>query len=77
LFDLLIKGGWLGIMTKLIIDKNSFSQWHYIRDLTHVCFYSQATFKYIAGRYETSLTFIGNDVILLQKNRRPMVILRR
>lgn len=67
LFDLLIRGGWIGIMTKLVIDKEKFSQWHYIRDLTHVCFYSQSTFKYIARRYEASLTFIGNDVILLQK----------
>ena len=67
LFGLLRYGGWLGIMTKLIIDKESFSRWHYIRDLTHVCFYSQATFTYIAQKYNTSLSFIGDDVILLQK----------
>lgn len=67
LFDLLIKGGWLGIMTKLVIDKKAFSTWHYIRDLTHVCFYSQATFGFIAERYDASLTFIGQDVILLHK----------
>lgn len=67
LFGLLRPGGWLGIMTKLALDRASFSQWHYIRDLTHVCFYSRATFSYIAQRYNASLDFIGNDVILMQK----------
>lgn len=67
LFGQLNPGGWLGIMTKLIRDKASFSHWHYIRDLTHVCFYSRDTFTYIAQRYHTSLSFCGNDVILLQK----------
>ena len=67
LFELMRSGGWLGIMTKLILDKVSFSRWHYIRDLTHVCFYSRTTFEYIAQRYHTSLTFIGDDVILLQQ----------
>lgn len=70
LFNMLRNGGWLGIMTKLIIDKASFSRWHYIRDLTHVCFYSRATFEYLSQRYKTSLTFIGNDVILMKKPQR-------
>lgn len=68
LFDVLTTGGWLGIMTKLMIDEKSFSQWHYIRDLTHVCFYCQNTFKWISERYDAFVTFIGQDVILLQKN---------
>lgn len=67
LFGLLRCGGWLGVMTKLIVDKEKFLHWHYIRDLTHVCFYSRATFGYIAQRYYASLVFIGDDVILLQK----------
>jgi len=69
LFGLLRCGGWLGIMTKLVRDKESFSHWHYIRDLTHVCFYSRTTFAYIAQRHNSSLFFIGDDVILLQKRQ--------
>jgi len=69
LFDLLRCGGWLGIMTKLVLDKDKFSHWHYIRDLTHICFYSRATFTHIAQRHRASLFFIGNDLILLQKGR--------
>lgn len=67
LFDLLHCVDWLGIMTKRVLDKGKFSHWHYIRDLTHVCFYSRATFTYIAQRYRASLSFMGNDLILLQK----------
>lgn len=64
LFKMLKRDGWLGIMTKLVIDKNAFSQWHYIRDMTHICFYSQSTFEYLAQRFNAKLTFIANDVIL-------------
>ncbi len=65
LFKMLRKGGWLGIMTKLVIDKSAFSQWHYIRDMTHICFYSRNTFEYLAQRFNAELEFVANDVILL------------
>jgi len=67
LFDMLQPGGWLAVMTKLVIDENAFSTWHYIRDCTHVCFYSQSTFEYLAQRFNVVSEFIGNDVILLMK----------
>lgn len=67
LFTMLKQGGWLGIMTKLVIDKDAFSNWHYIRDKTHICFYSQSTFTYLAQRFSAELSFVGNDVILLRK----------
>ncbi|WP_375752130.1 class I SAM-dependent methyltransferase [Vibrio sp. HN007] len=60
-------GGWLGVMTKLVIDKDAFVNWHYKNDLTHVCFYSRETFQYLAARDNLQLEFIGNDVILLRK----------
>lgn len=67
LFEMLRRDGWLGIMTKLVIDQQAFSQWHYIRDRTHICFYSQNTFRYISQRFNTELHFIENDVVLLRK----------
>ena len=67
LFAMLKPGGWLGIMTKLVIDKDAFSRWHYIRDLTHIAFYSRDTFAFIARRFQARLKVVGNDVILLQK----------
>jgi len=67
LFSLLKSGGWLAIMTKLVIDQQAFSQWHYIRDLTHICFFSPATFNYLAQRFSAELSFVTKDVILLQR----------
>ncbi len=64
LFKLLKPGGWLGIMTKLVHDVDAFSQWHYIRDMTHVCFYSRETFCYLAQRFDAQVLFIDKDVIL-------------
>jgi hypothetical protein len=67
--DRLIKtlraNGWLGIMTKLVQDKNAFSNWHYKNDPTHICFYSAKTFEWIASKYDLNIEFFGNDVILL------------
>lgn len=67
LFALLKKEGWLGIMTKLVLDRQAFSRWHYIRDLTHICFYSRDTFEYLARHFNAELSFRDKDVILLQK----------
>jgi len=67
LFRMLKPGGWLGIMTKLVIDQEAFGQWHYIRDLTHICFYSQSTFTTIARRFHATIDFVPPDVILMNK----------
>lgn len=67
LFRILKRDGWLGVMTKLVIDVRAFSQWHYIRDMTHICFYSRFTFEYLARRFNATLHFVENDVILFKK----------
>ncbi len=65
LWSLLGPGGWLGIMTKLVRDREAFAGWHYKNDPTHVCFFSRRTWQWWAGRQGASLEFIGADVILL------------
>ncbi len=67
LLSLLKPGGYLGLMTKLVRNPTAFAQWHYKNDLTHVSFFSEATFTYLAQADGLRLEFIGNDVILLQK----------
>lgn len=67
LFQMLNGHGWLGVMTKMVTTKESFKNWHYIRDLTHICFYNTSSFEYIAKRFKSTVTFRGNDVILFQK----------
>lgn len=67
LWDLLVPGGWLAVMTKLVIDRARFSHWHYRRDPTHISFFCRYTWDYMARQWSTTATYIGSDVILLQK----------
>ena len=49
---LLRPGGWLAIMTSFMPDeKEQFASWHYVRDPTHVSFYSRATMQWIAASF--------------------------
>ncbi|MAA70562.1 MAG: hypothetical protein CL679_02420 [Bermanella sp.] len=65
--SLLKKGGHLGLMTKLVTSREAFAHWHYKNDLTHVCFFSEACFAWLAKRYGLTMTRFGADVIILQK----------
>ncbi|EKE73014.1 class I SAM-dependent methyltransferase [Gallaecimonas xiamenensis] len=60
-------GGWLGVMTKLVIDQDRFANWHYKNDPTHVSFHSEATFAWLAERFGFIWQRVDTDVILLQK----------
>jgi hypothetical protein len=67
LWQLLAVEGWLGIMTKLVIDRQAFAHWHYKNDPTHVAFFSRETFVYLARKLNARLEFAAPDVVLLQK----------
>ena len=68
LWDCLRPGGLLAIMTKRVIDPQSFSRWHYKADRTHVCFFSVRTFGWLAKQWQATLTLEGKDVVTLEKN---------
>ncbi|QJR80988.1 class I SAM-dependent methyltransferase [Alteromonas pelagimontana] len=68
LFDKLLKpGSWLAIMTKRVLSKEKFKTWHYKNDMTHVSFFSEATFNYIGKTWDYKVQFVDSDVVLLQK----------
>ncbi len=67
LWDLLTSGGYLGVMTKLVLDEAAFARWHYKNDPTHVCFFSRETFQWWAGINGAKIEFIGADVIIPNK----------
>jgi len=67
LYSTLKKNGWLGIMTKRALGKESFARWHYTHDPTHVCFWSETTFNWLASQWQTVAEFPAADVVLLQK----------
>ncbi len=67
LWAALLPGGCLGIMTKLVLDRRAFSRWHYKNDLTHVCFFSRETFRWLAAKWAADLFFTDKDVIIIYK----------
>lgn len=68
LVSILKPGGILGLMTGMVRDRTAFSSWHYIRDLTHVCFFSRATFNWLAARWALQIVFSDDRVVLLKKS---------
>jgi 2-polyprenyl-3-methyl-5-hydroxy-6-metoxy-1,4-benzoquinol methylase len=68
LYGLIKYNGLLGIMTKLVTNRSAFETWHYIRDATHICFFSRATFEWLGDLWKARVEFIGNDVIFIHKN---------
>ena len=67
LWQQLNPGGYLALMTKLVIDPQAFARWHYKNDPTHVCFFSRSSFEFLARQWCAKLSFIAKDVIFLQK----------
>ncbi len=68
LFSLLKPGACLAIMTKRWLSKESFKTWHYIQDPTHISFYNEATFSWLAKVFNASLSFPEKDVAIFIKN---------
>jgi SAM-dependent methyltransferase len=68
-FGVLRPGGWLGVMTQPIREASALADWHYLRDFTHVCFYSPRTFQYVAARWRARIVSPTPDVILFQAGR--------
>ena len=69
LWQILQPGGILGLMTKQLIDRRRFANWHYIRDPTHIAFYSRDTLLWLAEKLDAELEWFGDDVVLLHKRR--------
>lgn len=60
-------GGFLGIMTGVVYSKESFKNWHYKNDLTHVAFYSKKTFEWLRKKWKASLEWAGDGVVIFMK----------
>jgi 2-polyprenyl-3-methyl-5-hydroxy-6-metoxy-1,4-benzoquinol methylase len=67
LWSCLKPGGILGIMTGVHYTDIDFKNWYYIRDETHVIFFSPKTFKWLAQLWGSELEFVGDSVILFKK----------
>lgn len=59
--------GFLGIMTSLHNSEQDFMSWHYIKDPTHVIFFSKQTMTWLAKRWRAKLKIIGDSVVIFTK----------
>lgn len=64
--SLVRSGGWIGVMTNLREGERRTHSWWYLRDPTHVSFYSARTMKHVAAQCGWSLESLGNDVTLFR-----------
>ena len=68
--SLLKPGGWLGIKTNLFDFKpHSFDNWHYKRDLTHICFFTEKTFHWIHQELELSLSRTSQTIYIFKNHQ--------
>jgi len=63
-------GGWLGVMTEPLVEKEAFGDWYYRKDPTHVCFYSQLTFDWIAKKFHWKYEPFSRSVHFFHKVER-------
>ncbi|MEX0648906.1 MAG: class I SAM-dependent methyltransferase [Balneolaceae bacterium] len=67
LWSCLKPGGYFGIMTKMVQDHNQFADWHYMKDDTHVTFYSKETFIWLSEQWNATVEFFGDRTIIFTK----------
>lgn len=66
LFGLLSNEGILAVMTKRVIDADAFSRWHYKNDPTHISFFSESTFHWLAYQYRCQVNFVAKDIAIFK-----------
>lgn len=56
--------GVLALMTKRVQNLQAFSRWHYKNDPTHIGFFSENSFNWLAEHWRAELKFPAADVAL-------------
>jgi len=61
--------GILAVMTRVLKTEDGFARWWYHREPTHVCFYQDETFAWIADKNGWELERAGEDVVFFHIKR--------
>ncbi len=62
-------GGRIAVLTQTWTENTVFSEWYYIRDPTHVVFFHETTFRWLADKYGWRLTVAGKHLFVLERPR--------
>ncbi len=68
LVEIIKEGGILAIMTELTTPKLDFKSWYYKNDPSHICFFSNKTFAYLAHHLGLKIVDFSNRAIILKKS---------
>ena len=67
ILQLLEPNGYLVVMTSRTDAITDFKNWYYQKDPTHVSFYSNKSFEFIASKYKLSISIIDAKIVILNK----------
>ena len=67
LIETLSFGGVLGLMTQFHSGAKLFPDWWYVRDFTHISFYSQNTIEYLAKEWNLKIFKNESSIMIAQK----------
>jgi 2-polyprenyl-3-methyl-5-hydroxy-6-metoxy-1,4-benzoquinol methylase len=62
LWSLLAPEGVLVLQTKRVLDDERFRSWHYRNDPTHITFFAETSFRWLAQRWQANVSFPHADV---------------
>ncbi len=62
IFNILKPNGVLVLTTELFEEGRLLKDWWYVRDVTHLCFYSMSTLRWIANKYQRTLREVSKNV---------------
>ena len=65
--NLLDNNSWFGVMTTFLPKDELFENWYYIKDPTHVAFYSKNTFLIIGKMFKWDCEFLSNNLVFFKK----------
>lgn len=68
LWQQLLPGGVLALMTKRVVSPAAFSRWHYKNDPTHIAFFSEDSFLWLAQQLQAECEFIGPDLVFFTRH---------
>ena len=74
LYNMLEAGGSLGIKTAPIEDGIDYERWYYANDWTHVIFFREKTFEWIADRFGMTILESDKGRVVLRKDRQPTAV---
>ncbi len=61
--------GMLGLMSKLVLNAEAFTRWHYKNDPTHIGFFSRQSLAWLCGHLHADIEYLADDAYILHKKR--------